>query len=185
MDENETTAANFFSTCILRPERIPESVIEGVRTPDFKVFSGNGFAFFAEVKTLSPDTRLDEALNATAPLQVVEVSESVYNRIASNIKNAGRQFVAINPNHEHPNVLVFVNKRECSVIDLRMVLEGIRVPGITISVIGQDAREQVQEGAQQIDAYVWLGNNEQNTIVFNPAANPALLHILSCLRQVN
>lgn len=182
MDENETTAASFFNTLMLRAEKIPESVTEGVRSPDFKVFNREGFVFFAEVKTLSPNTQLDEVLDTASPFQVVEVNESIYNRIASNIKNAGQQFVATNPNHEHPNVLVFVNKRDCDVIDLKMTIEGVRVPGITISVIGQEVRAQVQEWVQQIDAYIWLGNNDQNTIIVSPTANPEFSYALSCLR---
>lgn len=185
MDENETIAANFFSRNMLRADKIPESLVDGVRSPDLRVFNGDDFVCFAEVKTLLPDTRLDEALVVAAPLQVVDVSESVYNRIASNIKNAGRQFAAINPSHEHPNVLVFVNKRDCDVTDLRMALGGVRVPGITINVIGQDTREQVQEGMQQIDACVWLESNAQATVIFNPTANPDMLNALALLLHVN
>lgn len=177
MDINETKALDFFNTYSLEAEKIPESTVSGIKNPDFKVFSKSTFVFFAEVKTLYPDTRLDEKLGTVATFIAVDVNESAYNKIASNIKNAGKQFTSANPNHEYPNVLVFIDNRDCGVDDLHLVLEGIKTSSLSINVIDANVRAQMQAGANQIEAYVWL-DNDKSKVIYNPSSPPELLSIV-------
>ncbi|MCY8996779.1 hypothetical protein [Bacillus inaquosorum] len=67
------------------------------QTPDFEVFKDFQRILFCEEKTLE----YDDFVGAK--------SDSTYNAISRHMHKAVKQFKSVNPNHELPNVLAFVN----------------------------------------------------------------------------
>jgi hypothetical protein len=80
------------------------------RTPDFKVLEGRALKAFCEVKSPRDDW-LDEQLDQTDAFEIAGGlrADPVFSRIARHVKKAASQFEAVNPDHDLPNILVFVN----------------------------------------------------------------------------
>jgi hypothetical protein len=96
-DPGERRAAVWLESLGHPPEKIPE---EADKTPDFRVHtSGIDSHFFAEVKTIeSPGS--DEAL----------LWDPLYNTVSKRIRDSRKQFTAIDPDHRHPRVMIFVSE---------------------------------------------------------------------------
>jgi hypothetical protein len=94
----------------LRTERFSSDETRQGKTPDFRIFRADKLAAYCEVK--SPrDSWLDDQLEDAAPCAIVGGSrpDPTFNRIASHVEKAARQFDSVNPEREIPNILCFVN----------------------------------------------------------------------------
>ena len=102
--DGEARVEEFLSTNYLRVERYTKALMRLGRTPDFRVFAGNDFAFFCEVKTAQEDEWLDKQLAAAPPLTLVGGArpDSTYNRISGQIHSAVGQFDAVNREMDYP-----------------------------------------------------------------------------------
>src|SRR2546423_1452462 len=78
--------------------------------PDFRMLSWRGLAGYFEVKSPRDDW-LDDQLLAAPPGTIVggASEDPRFNRVARHVLKAVKQFRTVNPDHGHPNVLVFVN----------------------------------------------------------------------------
>jgi hypothetical protein len=79
--------------------------------------------------------------------------------LADRIHDAAKQFAAVNPNHEVPNVLVLTNSdQQCGFLDLLGVLTGnLYVEGGGVEPIYKSISEgRIREEKLTIDLYVWL-----------------------------
>jgi hypothetical protein len=94
----------------LRTERFSLAETRQGKTPDFRIFRANKLVAYCEVK--SPrDGLLYDQLEDAAPCAIVGGSrpDPTFNRIASHVEKATRQFDSVNPEREIPNILCFVN----------------------------------------------------------------------------
>lgn len=133
--------------------------------PDFRMVSWRGFAGFCEVKSPRDDW-LDEQLEQ-APLPTVVGGlrpDPTFNRIARNIEKAVRQFDAVNPDHDVPNVLVIVNHADASncndlyetVTGYARAASGERFPFHT-----HIAERRLGDKRRRIDLYLWIDDNRR------------------------
>lgn len=95
----------------LRAERFTKMEMRQSKTLDFRVFKGTEFVFYCESKHVQFDEWLDKELASAQPLEIVGGlrHDPIYNRLADRIHDAAKQFEAVNPDHEFPNVLIFTN----------------------------------------------------------------------------
>jgi hypothetical protein len=159
-----------FGPCGLSIDPIPREPGRS-KTPDFKIISWRGFGAFGELKSPRDDW-LDEKLEEGGGEVVGGArSDPVPNRLARHIKAADVQFSTANPDHEHPNVLVFVNHDPASHAgDLLEVLTGrlhadsgeayLTLPHVAARVA--DVR---------IDLYLWIDAAKRTVkFLFGPSA---------------
>ena len=113
-----------FGPCGLVIEPIPPEPGRA-KTPDFRINSWRGFGGYCELKSPRDDW-LDEQLEGSGGEIVGGARQDpTFNRLARNIKEAGKQFRRANPDRGHPNVLVLVNHDRASHVgDLLETLTG-------------------------------------------------------------
>jgi hypothetical protein len=115
MDIAEQWAEDYLKKLSLQPARFSKQEIRQGMTPDFRVFKQRGLVAYCEAKHVQRDDWLDEKLEAGQPspdgLRTVGGLRSapIFNRLTAHIHKAAQQFAAVNPNHDFPNILVFVN----------------------------------------------------------------------------
>lgn len=148
---------NFLIGYGLRIEEFKEAEKTG-KNPDFRVFKGNRFAFFCEVKTISPDERWGI------------LHDSTFNMLTNKIHTAIKQFNAVNPQLEYPNVLAFVNHdRRRGWMDLYGVLTGgsLADGGGHPLIYLKFSEGRIRDEKEQIHLYIWIDDFKGNLILFN------------------
>ena len=118
------------------------------KTPDRRVYLGQHLAFFIEVKEVVQDDFLGGARD-----------DPRFNRLASDIHEAVKQFDAVNPHREYVNILAFVNNDSmCGSLDLNAVLTGNALTGSgeAMPIYNRQARGRIRDEKFRIDAYLWL-----------------------------
>ncbi len=168
--ENETEekiVKEFLSKKGLCAEYFNKEEKKKSKTPDFRVFKGNEFAFFCEVKTVSRDDV--EGLR----------NDPIFNRLTDDIHNAVKQFDAVNGDVEYFNVLAFVNHdRMCDFGDLREVLTGdfYAEGGQRFPISRKFSEGRIREDKKRIHLYLWLdrakreeleGRSNRHHLIFN------------------
>jgi len=137
-------------------EPYDDAALKRGKTPDFKLFKNGELVGFCEVK--SP--RDDFAFEGPASGEVVIRRNLPYHRkIGSHIKQAAAQFQAVNPSHDHPNILVFVSHSpDISRGDLHMVVTGLPAPEPRkrVFMLGRKMQEQVHDAARKVDLFLWI-----------------------------
>jgi len=129
------------------------------KNPDFKLFKESKLCGYCELKSPRDDWIFESPIKGEAGESVAEMRHSpASNNLARQIKSAAEQFGAINPNHELPNVLIFVNHavgRTRS--DLYITLAGIPVPGgPDLFTLKLDHQKEVWDAARRIDLFLWI-----------------------------
>jgi hypothetical protein len=111
MDFAEQFAEDYLNKHSLWPERFSKQEMRLGKTPDFRVFKQAELVAYCEAKQVRYDDWLDEQLKEAQPLQFVGGlrPDPIFNRLTTHIHKAAQQFVAVNPNHDYPNILVFAN----------------------------------------------------------------------------
>ena len=159
----------------LRAERFSKEETRRGKTPDF-VFKVTEFVLYCESKHLQYDEWLDKQLADAQPLEIVGGlrHDPIYNRLADRIHDAAKQFEAVNPDHEFPNVLIFTNSdTHCGFPDLLSVLTGnfYAEGGVVDPIFKQISEGRIREEKLKIDLYVWLnewkGKQQKGTLYFN------------------
>jgi hypothetical protein len=110
------------------------------RTPGFRVFADDEFAFFCEVKTAQEDEWLDKQLAAAPPLTL-------------------GQFDAVNPAVEYPNVLAIVNGDEgAGMTDLISVLTGSAYceSGEVRPIFREYSEGRIRKEKVRVHLYLWF-----------------------------
>jgi len=119
----------------------------GSQTPDFKVYRGDEFVLYAEAKHIQED-------NWEGGLR----NDPIFNRLSNRIHEAAKQFAAVNPDHQFPNVLIFTNSDHvCSAQDLKCVLTGDQeIDGGPPEPMFKNISEgRIREEKHSVDLYVW------------------------------
>jgi len=161
VDPNEKIVAGFLSERGFRCVRFSTDEIGRAPTPDFRVYQGADFRFFCEVKTINKDIWLDKQLSVVPPGTMAGGlrDDPTFNRLTSDIHTATKQFDAVNPDVEFPNVLAFVNNEStCILHDLYEVFTGnFRSQDGTLYPISKKYSEgRIREKKFRIHMFIWI-----------------------------
>lgn len=145
---------NFFAARGVKAERIPE---QATKTADFKILKDGKVVAYCEVK--SPQDvfveRVKDAITSVPPGSlggVIERGECCrqYRCMERAATKAVEQFNSVNPTHNVPNILVFVNRDTVS-------CESDFVEAVTGYVEGLGyVPKSLRTSIPDIDGYVWL-----------------------------
>ena len=141
----------------LRCEPFSKMEMRTGKTPDRRVYKGDDFAFFLEIKEIE-----DVVTHG--------LGDSILDRIAARIHDAVAQFDAVNPDLEEPNVLAFVNRNGmCGTLDLVEVVTGRRLlDGGDRAPIGLRWSEgRIREEKWRIHLWLWFDSGKGNGVFFN------------------
>jgi hypothetical protein len=172
----------------LRAVRFSKAETRQGKTPDFRVFKGTEFVLYCESKHVQYDEWLDKQLANAQPLEIVGGvrHDPIYNRLADRIHDSAKQFEAVNPDRQFPNVLIFTNSdTQCGFPDLLSVLTGNfqAEGGVVDPIFEQISEGRIREEKLTIDLYVWLnewkGKQQKGSLYFN--AGPKHYVALSAL----
>jgi hypothetical protein len=141
-------------------ERFDRAETLAGRTPDFRVRKETKLAAFCEVKSPRDDW-LDEQLDSAEAFEIVGGvrSDPTFNRIAQHVQKAATQFEAVNPNHDVPNILVFVNHDEKSGYgDLRETVTGLfhAQSGERFPTMQHISEGRLGDARLKVDLYLWI-----------------------------
>ena len=123
----EQVAVDFFTKHGLRSVRFTDQEMRQSKTPDFRIFKDTQFVLYSEAKHVQEDTWLEDQLSAAPPMTLVGGlrHDPAFNRLSGHIHEAAKQFKAVNPDREYPNVLVLTSSdRGCTFTDLIFTLTG-------------------------------------------------------------
>lgn len=170
MDAGEIIVAEYLMDKGFRPERFSKSEQRNGKTPDYRVFRDEEFAFFCEVKTIPLDTWWGGLRN-----------DPTFNRLSGDIHDAVKQFDAVNPKLEHPNVLAIVNQDfRTGFTDLVNVTTGCAITDEGAHPIYRRFSEgRIKEEKSRIHLYVWLDNYKANRLYFNLGLRHHLVKLCS------
>lgn len=161
-DQNETRAREFLTGCGFCVERFGKRESRAGKRPDFRVYQGDTFRFYCEVKGVDKDLWLDRLLDQAPPGTIVGGGrpDPVFNRLTDDIRQAVKQFDAVNPDLKHPNVLIFVNNSgsNCDVGTLRNVLTGLFFAdtGERFPIYTAYSEGRIKDEKLRVHLYVWL-----------------------------
>lgn len=158
--EAEEIAEKWIRTRGFVPKRFSKQEKKNSKTPDFSVFKGKELLFFCEVKS-SRDDFLNDLLNNAEPGEIVggARNDPTHNRISNDINKASKQFLAVNPGHDHPNVLASVNyDRNSDFMDIINVASGnfIDDEGRHHPIYKKYSEGRTKEALEIIDLIVWF-----------------------------
>jgi large subunit ribosomal protein L30 len=125
------------------------------KTPDFKLMKDGELVGYCEVKSLFDPEALDDPPEGT---MAVRKNLPFYRKIGQNIRSAVQQLEAQNPEHDKPNVMVFVSHTpEIERKDLIATIAGLPLPdGKPLFMLGRKMQGQVCEAARKIDVFLWI-----------------------------
>src|SRR5262249_25915483 len=166
MDTSEEKVERYLTKRGFRLERFSKAECRKGKTPDFRVFKDKEFAFFCEVKSVIPDNWLGGSR-----------SDPTYNRLTSDIEYAVKQFGAVNPDQEYPNVMAIVNQDiRTGFLDLIAVTTGnfVSVSGEMHPIYRKFSEGRIKEKKNQIHLFIWLDDHQADQLYFNLAAGDHL-----------
>jgi hypothetical protein len=144
----------------LKAERFSAEEIGQGKTPDFRVFKAGELIAYCEAKHVQHDDWLDKKLQVAKPLELVGGlrHDPIFNRLVGHIHKAYKQFAAVNPDREYPNVLVFVNSdNQCDNRDLVAVMTGnAYIEGGAEPIYTVYSEGRIREEKFAIDLYLWF-----------------------------
>jgi hypothetical protein len=159
-------------------ERFSAEEIGRGKTPDRRVMQDGHLVAFAEIKSPRDDW-LDEQLRAAPPGAQAGGArlDPSFNRIARQVQKAARQFKAVNPSRDYPNILVLVNHDIAGRYgDLHETLTGEfhASTGERFETMKYISEGSIANAKMETDLYVWISARDRRLegYVFNEAATP-------------
>jgi len=145
------------------------------KTPDFRVFKDDQFKFYCEVKSIIKDQWLDKQFEASPEKVIVGGvrNDPIFNRITSDIRSAVKQFDAVNPKMEYPNVLSLVNHDDmCGFLDLVGVITGnfIAEDGKDYPIYHHFSDGRIKNQKERIHLFIWIDEFKPNRLFFNQSS---------------
>lgn len=142
------------------------------KTPDFRVYKGDKFVFFCEVKTIACDDLINNLVAKAPPGKIVGYiqDDPRFNRISNKIHEAVQQFNSVNPNSQFPNVLALVNHdNACGWLDLIGVTTGqfLAEGGSQHPIYTKYSKGRIKEEKFKIDLYIWVDEFKREYFLFN------------------
>lgn len=147
-------------------EPYSEEELKRGKTPDFKLNKDGALCGYCELK--SP--RDDHVLEAPEPGGVTKRKIPYPKKLANQVCNASAQFKAVNPDHVHPHVLVFVSHSpNIQRRDLLATIAGLdNGPPF---MLGKKLQHKVWAAARNIDLFLWI--DAKGRVVQHLVANDA------------
>ena len=142
-----------------RCEQFTKLEMRAGKTPDRRVYHEQELAFLLEVKEVVRDDFAGGSRD-----------DPRFNRLASDIHEAVKQFDAVNPSRKQVNVLAFVNNDSmCGSLDLHAVLTGnaLTDSGEALPIHNRQARGRIQDEKFRIDAYLWFDQSAPTEMFLN------------------
>jgi len=163
MNKDEKLICEFLTSYRLEAKIFSKAETRKGKTPDFRVFHGEIFQFFCEVKSIDQDLWLDKQLDAAPPGIVVGGlrNDPVYNRLTSDVHEAVKQFDAVNKDITHPNVLALVSHdKKCKINELINVLTGTELTnnGSALPIFQYYSEGRIQDEKKRIHLFLWIDN---------------------------
>lgn len=162
MNLAEQIAEDYLKSARLSPERFSKQQTRtGQKTPDFRVFKEANLVAFCEAKDIQQDDWLSSQLKTAPPLTLVGGSrpDPIFNRLTGHIHKAAQQFIAVNPKHLYPNILVFANSDSACTFhgDLLGVLTGnfFGADGTVEPIFENFSNGRIRDEKMTIDVYAW------------------------------
>lgn len=171
MANAEDSVISEFEKYGLRCERFSKKEMRKHKTPDFKVYCCEEFAFYCEVKEIAKDPWV----GGLRP-------DPIFNRLTDDIHTAVMQFKSVNPRLQHPNVLAFVNNdRMCGSLDLIGVITGhlLTEGGGAAPVYLNYSEGRIRDEKHHIHLYLWFDSFKANKILFNKAEQRLMARLCS------
>ncbi len=172
MKEDEQRVADFLKDSGLIPKPFAKEEKGRQKTPDFRVFKDEAFAFYCEVKSINKDDWLDKLLEKAPSGTSIggERPDPILNRISDDIHTATKQFDSVNPAVEDPNVLALVNNdKNCSFLDLFETTTGcFWAEGNNFHPSSKNISDgRIKEEKWHIHLYLWLDSFKPDQFMFN------------------
>ncbi len=156
----EDVVATFLHRFALRCVRPTKQERRIGKTPDFRVFDGDVFKFFGEVKSVRGDDALRRPLaNSRSGSVMVERPDPAFNRLTADVHDAVKQFNAVNRDRSRPNVLAFVNLEDMSDFgDVLAVVTGdfFASDGTRQAIYRTYSHGRMRADQRSIDMILWL-----------------------------
>ena len=127
---------------------------------------------FCEVKNSEKDSWLDDLLDGVNPGEVAGGlrSDPVFNRLTTHIHKARKQFDAVNPREDLPNVLAFHNEdKHAGFLDLLAVTTGnfFADDGTVHPIYKNFSEGRVKSDIERIHLFIWLDEFKPYRFLFN------------------
>ncbi len=172
MPNSEAVVEQFLGTYGLATERYRKSERRSGKTPDYKVLQDERLVFFCEVKNSEKDRWLDDLLDQADSGEVVGGlrSDPIFNRLTSHIHNARKQFDAVNPDQDKPNVLAFHNEdKRAGFLDLLAVTTGnfFADDGKVFPIYKNFSEGRIKADVERIHLFIWLDEYKPFRFLFN------------------
>lgn len=172
MNNSEKQVSDDLSKYGLICQCFTKSEIRKGKTPDYRVYKNSQFEFFCEVKEVTKDDWAQGLRN-----------DPIFNRITYDIHKAVKQFDAVNPDNNFPNVLAFVNNDHmCGSLDLFGVLTGgLLLEGGGMAEIYQKySNGRIENEKDRIHLYLWYDSFKTNKFLFNQKNDKHFKKLCSC-----
>jgi len=172
MPDSETRIGDFLGTYGLRTDGYSKAERRFGKTPDFKVLRESSLQFYCEVKNSEKDRWLDDLLDRAEPGEIVGGlrNDPVFNRLTTHIHKARRQFDAVNPHADYPNVLAFHNEdKHAGFLDLLAVTTGnfYAEDGSVHPIYKSFSEGRVRADIERIHLFIWLDEHKPFRFLFN------------------
>jgi hypothetical protein len=175
VDDAERRVSEYLSSLGLTTRQFDKTERRLGRTPDFRVYDDTRLLFYCEVKSLHyrDEAGLDDGANRLEFVRVPSLRERIYDRLATYVHNAVKQFDAVNAGVLIPNVIAFVNgDSRCRFDDIRTVItdtsfardDGNSRPDH--SDVSQ-ARSRIHDERRRIHLYVWFEDGHAPQLLLN------------------
>ncbi len=158
MNNSEELVAKELSKHGLVCQRFSKSELKKGKTPDYRVNKDNQLGFFCEVKEVKKDNWAQGLGN-----------DPIFNRLTCDIHTAVKQFDAVNPDNNSPNVLAFVNNDQmCDFWDLVGVLTGglLDKNGRVVEACYKFSEGRIKGEKGRIHLYLWFDSFKENELFF-------------------
>ena len=131
------------------------------KTPDFRVFKDAEFVLYSEAKHSQEDTWLEDLMAEAPPPAIVGGGvrhDPAFNKLGGHIYQAAKQFLAVNPNGDYPNVLVLTSSEKgCTFADLISTITGnfYAESGAVDPIYKSVSEGRIKDVKHTIDLYVF------------------------------
>lgn len=157
LSDSESLVIGKLTTYGLRCKRFTKEERRRQKTPDFRVYLNEDFAFYCEVKEVAED-----------PWLLGERPDPIFNRLSDDIHEGVKQFDGVNCDLKHPNVLALVNNdRMCGSLDLLCVLTGhLLTKKGWEPVYIKYSQGRIRDEKYRIDLYLWFDSFKADKVIF-------------------
>lgn len=174
MDKDEQQIVGLLQKKGLQAREFKKKEKDKSKTPDFRVFKDKKLIFFCEVKSIARDDWMERSVAGAPPGRIVirGGDDPRFNRISNKIHEAIKQFEAVNPNSEYPNVLAFMNHDDmCGWLDLYGVVTGnfLAEGGKKYKIYDKYSEGRLKGEKFKIHLYIWKDEFKEERYFFNMA----------------